>query len=96
MFELVGFLVGSVIDILFFQGSSAKRRTYEAYRDAWKRSGKHATPQNLDLLRQQFKDHSAPGAYTEPDGPALTPWIAAWESNQRPRAALRTVRRPKP
>jgi hypothetical protein len=82
---------------LFFGGfvgprhRTAARRTYDAYVHAWRVNGERASAADVEVLRESFKEHSAPGAYIEPDGEPLAPWLAAWRAGLTPRAARSAV-----
>ena len=93
MIEALGSIIAGLLDAFLFRGDSADRRTYEAYKDAWRVNGRHAESESIELLRNKFKEHSAPGAYVDPDGIPLASWLASWRSGQAPRTALRGARR---
>ena len=94
MIEALGSLILSLLDAFLFRGPNADRRTYEAYA-ATARKYPLASEDGLIALREEFKLRSAPGAYTDPDGPALRPWIDSWRAGQSPRSARRTANRAK-
>ncbi|MFC6153176.1 hypothetical protein [Nocardioides yefusunii] len=64
-------------------------RTHQAYLAAW---SQRTDDGSIDVLRESFKQHSAPGAYVDPDGEALAPWIEAWHEGLAPQEARRSVR----
>ena len=89
---MIDFIVSVFAGTLGSTGRSAWRRTYDAYKDAW-RSTSNSTRESDDRLRSAFKAQSAPGAYTDPDGELLAPWLSAWRQQLPPRQARRAVRR---
>lgn len=90
--RVVGGAFIGLVEALVFRGSTPMRRTYESYVKAWREAGGAPVYNNSHLLRDQFKQHSAPGAYFDPDGAALTPWLDAWNAGLKPRDALRKAR----
>ena len=92
MFESVGWLVVSILDVFLFSGPNSDRRTYEAYVAAYRTAAGRTSPGNLSLLREQFKQHSAPGAYAAPDGAPLASWIDSWIAGKTPRQARKKAR----
>lgn len=93
MFDSVGYSVAMALDVLLERTSGEWQRTMSAYRAAFRETDGSPTPENLPLLREQFKRCSAPGAYDDPDGWKLAPWIEAWSRGASPREARRSVRR---
>lgn len=87
MLDAFIWLLAGLLDGLISREPSPQRRAYEAYREAWKENGRQADLDGLELLRTKFKEHSAPGAYVDPDGAPLAPWIAAWRAGLAPRNA---------
>lgn len=88
MFDfLVSLLIG-VVDAFLFRGPNANRRTFDAYRST-ARKFELGQADGVLALRDAFKQHSAPGAYTDPDGAALRPWVESWLAARSPRAARR-------
>lgn len=81
-------LFAGVVDAFLFRGPNADRRTFEAYRSTARKFELGST-EGLLALRDAFKQHSAPGAYADPDGAALRPWLESWVAARSPRAARR-------
>lgn len=96
MLDFSGWIVATVVDVFLFSGPNADRRTYEAYVEAYRSVEGQPTPDNLLTQREQFKQHSAPGAYAEPDGAPLASWIASWSAGDAPRQARGKARRYRP
>lgn len=88
MIDLVLSLLAGVVDTFLFKGPSSDRRTFEAYRST-ARKYQLGNVDYLPSLREAFKQHSAPGAYTDPDGVALRRWLDSWKAARSPRAARR-------
>lgn len=88
----VAALVMGVFDALLLRGPNADRRTYEAYSITAKKFDL-GSDDGLQALREAFKARSAPGAYTDPDGPTLRPWLESWRAGRPARVARRFANR---
>ena len=88
---LGGFLVDVVLAFFDLWDSTDHRKCKRAYRSAWKACG--AMPGGpIERLREAFKSEHVTRAYTDPDGPIVSPWLSAWRAGLDPRAASRSVR----
>ena len=83
------------VDAFLFRGASSNRRTYNAYAET-ARKFQVGSADGLAALRDAFKAHSAPGAYADPDGVSLQPWIASWQDARTPRQARRFANAARP
>jgi len=89
--SVVGLVVDVVLELIDAVASTEQRKCKRAYRRAWKDSGSKAGGRT-ELLREAFKAEHVRRAYTDPDGPIVAPWLAAWRDGLDPRAASRSVR----
>lgn len=87
---ILGIISGILRDSFLQRSPGEQRRAFDAYRKAWRST---RPPRDINALRDEFKEQSVPGAYVDPDGSKLAPWLLAWHEGLAPREARRFVRR---
>lgn len=93
---MIEFLIGQFaqgLGDLFGERHSGLKPLHTAYRTAYRKAHRCPMPENQQVLRDQFVHDAVPGAYADPDGRVLGPWLEAWCDGASPRQALRRARR---
>ena len=81
-------LILDLLDVLFDRSPTL----YSGYRAAWRKRQKSGNAA-IEVLTQELKTRSVPGAYDPLDSPRLAPAILAWEAGTVPRDARAELKR---